>query len=66
MSPETAAHVFERFYQAETDRSHPHSGTGLGLAMVQSIVQLHGGSVCVESAPGLGAKFRVSFPQKNE
>ena len=50
--------VFDRFYQAG-DRS---SGTGIGLALVKSIAQLHGGSVGVESRVGEGTTFTVTLP----
>ncbi len=55
--------VFDRFFQV--DKSHHRDGehgNGLGLSIVQSIVQLHGGSIEVESDAGKGATFRVSLP----
>lgn len=57
--------LFDRFYRAESSRtSHAgHSGhSGLGLALVKTIMDLHGGSVSVESAPGSGSCFRLHFP----
>jgi heavy metal sensor kinase len=53
-------HVFERFYRAPGTGAV--DGTGLGLAMVRSIVEAHGGSVTVESREGAGACFRVWLP----
>jgi len=54
-------HVFERYYQGDqTHASQP--GTGIGLALVRELVELHQGSVAVESTPGAGATFRVTFP----
>lgn len=53
-------HVFERFYKA--DKSRNREGTGLGLAIAREIVQLHSGSIQVESPPGRGAIFSVSLP----
>lgn len=47
--------IWNRFYQV--DSSHSGAGTGLGLAMVKSIAEFHGGSVSVESSPGCGSTF---------
>lgn len=55
-------HIFERFYRVEKGRSREKGGTGLGLSIVKHIVQLHGGSVRVESAPGDGATFILTIP----
>ncbi len=55
-------HVFERFHRVEDARGRTHEGTGIGLALVQELVKLHGGSVAVESAPGRGSTFTVSIP----
>ena len=53
-------HIFERFYRVEAARSS--AGTGLGLAIARQIVTAHGGSVSVESTPGVGSRFTVSLP----
>jgi two-component system OmpR family sensor kinase len=63
MAPEDASRVFERFYRAESSRTRENGGTGLGLAIVASLVQAHGGSVEVRTAPGQGADFRVRLPR---
>jgi two-component system OmpR family sensor kinase len=60
MPPDQAARVFERFYRADPARSR--GGTGLGLAIVAGLVEAHGGSVSVDTAPGEGATFRVLLP----
>lgn len=61
MTPEVRTRVFERFYQG--DKSHSNEGSGLGLALVRRIVELHGGTVNVESEPGAGSIFRVRLPR---
>jgi two-component system OmpR family sensor kinase len=63
LSPEQAAHVFERFYRGDPSRSRDHGGAGLGLAIVAAIVEAHDGTVAVESAPGAGTTFRITLPQ---
>ncbi len=54
--------IFERFYVIDKARSRQSGGTGLGLAIVKHIVSLHGGEIKVESAPGAGCTFTISFP----
>jgi two-component system OmpR family sensor kinase len=62
LGPDQAAHVFERFYRGDPSRARDHGGAGLGLAIVAAIVEAHGGSVAVETAPGAGTTFRVTLP----
>ena len=62
MDAEQAAHAFERFFRGDPSRSRDHGGAGLGLAIVDAIVDAHGGAVVVESAPGAGTTFRVTLP----
>jgi two-component system heavy metal sensor histidine kinase CusS len=55
--------LFDRFYRVDAARSAPDS-TGLGLSVVRSIAELHGGSVSVSSTPGQGTTFTLLFPVK--
>lgn len=60
MDAETREHLFDRFYQG--DSSHASEGSGLGLALCRRIVELHGGTIDVESSPGAGSVFEVRLP----
>ncbi len=62
IAPEHLPRVFDRFYRGDASRSS--AGTGLGLALVKSIVDLHGGSVAVESVQGRGTTVTLIFPSK--
>ena len=53
--------VFDRFYRADASRSS--EGVGLGLALVKSIMDLHGGAAVIESEPGRGTTVRLTFPR---
>ena len=55
-------HVFERFHRVSGGKSRTHEGTGIGLALVQELVKLHGGTVRVESTEGRGTTFTVAIP----
>ena len=61
---EDLPHVFEHFYRADESRARSSGGTGMGLAIVKSLVEAHGGRVSVESAPGTGSIFTVSLPRQ--
>ena len=63
IAPEDQAAVFEEFRQVGTDRGRRQEGTGLGLALAKRFVELHGGRLWVESAPGEGATFTFTLPE---
>ena len=58
--------VFEMFYRAENYLTRAVPGTGLGLALVRTIVRGHGGSIEVEGAPGEGTTFHLRFPRSKK
>ena len=62
IAPEQLPRLFERFHRIENTRSRTHEGSGIGLALVQELTKLHGGSVRVESIVGQGSTFIVSVP----
>ncbi len=55
--------VFERFHRIENSRARTYEGTGIGLALVQELVKLHGGNVRLGSMAGRGSTFTVSIPK---
>jgi two-component system, OmpR family, sensor kinase len=62
LEPDVAAQVFEPFYRADRSRARETGGAGLGLAIVAAIVEAHGGTVRLDTAPGAGATFTVTLP----
>jgi signal transduction histidine kinase len=62
IAPEDQPHVFERFYKADKARDRSLGGNGLGLSIAKKIVELHGGHIELESAPGQGSTFSVYLP----
>ncbi len=57
--PEQIPHLFERFHQAERSANRSYEGSGLGLALVKELVELHKGQITVESVYGAGTTFTV-------
>ncbi len=63
ISEEQLPHIWERFYQADSSRTgKENTGSGLGLPIVKWIVEIHGGEISVESAPGKGSRFCFFIP----
>jgi signal transduction histidine kinase/response regulator of citrate/malate metabolism len=54
--------LFDRFHRVENTGARTHEGSGIGLAMVQELVRLHGGEIAVDSTVEVGTRFRVSIP----
>ena len=61
--PEELPRIFERFHRVQASHGRSFEGTGIGLALVQELVRLHGGSVRVSSQPGEGSTFVVAVPR---
>ena len=59
---EALPHIFDRFHRVEGSTGRSYEGSGIGLALVQELTRLHGGSIRVESTPGQGSEFIVSIP----
>ena len=62
IAAEDLPHIFERFYRGDSARSRATGGSGLGLSIVQAIVEAHGGDVSAASQPGNGSTFTIRLP----
>ena len=62
MTPDHAARIFERFYRIDPSRSRRSGGAGLGLSIVEAIVQAHHGTISVTSAAASGTSFTITIP----
>jgi two-component system OmpR family sensor kinase/two-component system sensor histidine kinase BaeS len=63
IQPDDLPYIFERFWRGEKSRSRAGGGSGLGLAIVKQLVEMHGGSIAVDSTPGEGSTFRFTLPR---
>jgi two-component system, OmpR family, sensor kinase len=64
MTPEVAAHAFDPFYRADESRDRRRGGVGLGLSIIRSVVEAHGGKVELETAPGRGTSVTARIPRR--
>ena len=55
--------IFERFYRVQGAKGRTHEGTGIGLALVQELARLHGGTISAVSELGRGSRFIVTVPR---
>ncbi len=62
ISPEHLPRIFDRFYRIDCGRSQDSGGSGLGLAIVKTIMNMHGGTISVESQVGTGTSVTLGFP----
>ncbi|MEX2401222.1 MAG: two-component regulator propeller domain-containing protein [Rhodothermales bacterium] len=62
VAAEDVPRVFDRFYQVEYSSTRQHQGTGIGLSLTKELVELHGGTITLESERGFGSTFTVRLP----
>ena len=62
IAPADQTLIFEEFQQVDNSSTRQKGGTGLGLAISKRIVEMHGGTIGVESVPGSGSTFRMTIP----
>ena len=62
IAPEHQKRIFEEFQQVDDSSTRQKGGTGLGLAISKRIVEMHGGTIGVDSELGGGSTFRVAVP----
>jgi two-component system OmpR family sensor kinase len=62
MPPDAAAQIFERFYRADPSRARTAGGAGLGLSIVEAVVDAHGGTIEARSRAGEGTSFEITLP----
>jgi signal transduction histidine kinase/DNA-binding response OmpR family regulator len=62
IAPEHLQKIFDRFYQVDSSLDRQYEGTGIGLSLTKELVELHQGTIEVESSPGKGSNFSVRIP----
>ncbi|WP_327289113.1 sensor histidine kinase [Streptomyces sp. NBC_01198] len=62
LAPRDAARAFDRFFRADPERAPDTGGAGLGMAIVQAVVQAHHGTVSLDTAPGQGLTVHITLP----
>lgn len=65
ITPEDQQKLFKSFVQLDSGLARQHEGSGLGLALVRQLVEMHGGSVGVKSEPGKGSCFHFTIPARS-
>lgn len=63
ISEKDLPYIFERFYRGDVSRSRETGGAGIGLAIVKTLVEAHGGKIKAESTLGMGSTFTITFPE---
>jgi PAS domain S-box-containing protein len=66
IAPEDLQRLFQPFVQVDSSLNRQFEGTGLGLALVQKLTDMHGGSVQVESEVGIGSRFTINLPWRKD
>jgi len=66
IAPEDQKKIFDEFQQVDGSSTRAKGGTGLGLAISRRIVEMHGGTLNVQSTPGEGSTFRIRVPVRVE
>lgn len=66
INQEQLPYIFDRFFQADNSKSREHEGTGIGLSLTRELVELHGGTIAVQSTLGNGSEFIVQLPLGKE
>ncbi|BCS86028.1 hybrid sensor histidine kinase/response regulator [Prevotella herbatica] len=66
INDEEKTHVFDRFYQVNSEKGQTYGGSGIGLSLVKTFVDMHGGTVSVSDNPGGGAVFVIYLPIRHD
>ena len=64
MDEKGIAKALEKFGQIDSEQANRHQGTGLGLPLTKSLIEMHGGSMAIESVPGSGTTIKVHIPKE--